>query len=146
MQTTTATDLETLAALNRDYIASVQHGDVRRFDEPMNVTARYQLDRASGAIKAVRQGELEIFPPGFVPNSGRRLPTRLIGFRNLLKHRFEKLLAPEIVSPGLVLTGQWQRVGKLELTELEADKGWMLLGWEPSSGDSRLASQTSPRK
>ena len=26
-------DLETLAALNRDYIASVQHGDVRRFDE-----------------------------------------------------------------------------------------------------------------
>jgi len=26
-------DLETLIALNRDYIASVQHGDVRRFDE-----------------------------------------------------------------------------------------------------------------
>ncbi|HEV7225574.1 MAG TPA: hypothetical protein VGN42_22905, partial [Pirellulales bacterium] len=119
--------------------------DVRRFDEPMNVTARYRLDRASGAIQAVRQGELEIFPPDFVPNSGRRLPTRLIGFRNLLKHRFEKLLAPEIVSPGLVLAGPWQRVGKLELTEFEADQGWMLLGWAPSSGDSRLASQTSPR-
>jgi len=26
-------DLETLVALNRDYIDSVQHGDVRRFDE-----------------------------------------------------------------------------------------------------------------
>jgi len=26
-------DLETLEALNRDYIDSVQHGDVRRFDE-----------------------------------------------------------------------------------------------------------------
>jgi len=26
-------DLETLTALNRDYIHSVQHGDVRRFDE-----------------------------------------------------------------------------------------------------------------
>jgi ketosteroid isomerase-like protein len=26
-------DLETLIALNRDYIHSVQHGDVRRFDE-----------------------------------------------------------------------------------------------------------------
>src|SRR3954454_9716619 len=26
-------DLETLTALNRDYIASVQRGDVRRFDE-----------------------------------------------------------------------------------------------------------------
>ncbi|HLZ27271.1 MAG TPA: nuclear transport factor 2 family protein [Chloroflexota bacterium] len=29
----TRTDLEALAALNRDYVQSVQHGDVRRFDE-----------------------------------------------------------------------------------------------------------------
>jgi ketosteroid isomerase-like protein len=35
MKTDTATrsDLEALTALNRDYIHSVQHGDVRRFDE-----------------------------------------------------------------------------------------------------------------
>ena len=31
--TTSATDLETLQQLNRDYIRSVQHSDVRRFDE-----------------------------------------------------------------------------------------------------------------
>lgn len=29
----TATDLDTLTELNRDYINSVQHSDVRRFDE-----------------------------------------------------------------------------------------------------------------
>jgi ketosteroid isomerase-like protein len=33
MQTQAATDLETLQALNRDYIDAVQAGDVRRFDE-----------------------------------------------------------------------------------------------------------------
>src|SRR6266436_4627416 len=35
MNTDTATrsDLNTLTALNRDYIHSVQHGDVQRFDE-----------------------------------------------------------------------------------------------------------------
>src|SRR5215813_5895183 len=35
MKTDTAaqSDIETLTALNRDYIRSVQHGDVRRFDE-----------------------------------------------------------------------------------------------------------------
>lgn len=33
MQQTSASDLDTLAALNRDYIESVQHSDVRRFDE-----------------------------------------------------------------------------------------------------------------
>ena len=35
MKTDTATrsDLDALTALNRDYIHSVQHGDVRRFNE-----------------------------------------------------------------------------------------------------------------
>jgi ketosteroid isomerase-like protein len=32
-ETLASTDLEVLGQLNRDYIASVQHGDVRRFDE-----------------------------------------------------------------------------------------------------------------
>ena len=33
MQTVAASDLEQLRELNRDYIRSVQHSDVRRFDE-----------------------------------------------------------------------------------------------------------------
>jgi ketosteroid isomerase-like protein len=33
IDTTARSDLDVLAALNRDYINSVQHGDVRRFDE-----------------------------------------------------------------------------------------------------------------
>jgi len=33
IDTTARSDLDVLAALNRDYIRSVQHGDVRRFDE-----------------------------------------------------------------------------------------------------------------
>ena len=32
-ETATRSDLDVLTALNRDYINSVQHGDVRRFDE-----------------------------------------------------------------------------------------------------------------
>jgi ketosteroid isomerase-like protein len=33
IDTTARSDLDVLTALNRDYIHSVQHGDVRRFDE-----------------------------------------------------------------------------------------------------------------
>ena len=33
IDTTVRSDLDVLAALNRDYIRSVQHGDVQRFDE-----------------------------------------------------------------------------------------------------------------
>ena len=32
-ETATRSDLDALTALNRDYIHSVQHGDVQRFDE-----------------------------------------------------------------------------------------------------------------
>ena len=126
----------TITVRGRDFAS-----DVRKFDTPMNITAHYRLENQAGAIRAVRQGDLEIFPPGFVPNSGQRLPARLTGIRNLLKHRFDKIFAPEIVSEGLVLPGQWQRVGRLDLIQLEADRGWMTLGWKPAAGKSRLASR-----
>lgn len=118
--------------------------DVRQFDVAMEVTARYRLESQDGKIKAVRQGDLEIFPPGFVPNSGRRLPTRLIGIRNLLKHRFDKIFPEEFVSQPLVLPGQWQRIGRLDLIQLQTDQGWMSLGWRPvSSGKPRLTQRAS---
>src|SRR5690606_27377205 len=39
----------------------------------MDITATYKIDRTGGKLLAVRQGELAIFPPGFVAGSGRRL-------------------------------------------------------------------------
>jgi hypothetical protein len=104
----------------------------RRHFDPMNVTAHYQVENAGGVVKAVRQGELEIFPPGFVPGEGKTIPFRLASIRNLLKHRFDKIFTPEIVSQGLTLPGQMGRVGKLDLTQFEADKGWVTLAWQPS--------------
>jgi hypothetical protein len=107
----------------------------RRFDA-MNVTARYRLENAGGAVKAVRLGELEIFPPGFVPGEGK-LPPRLATIRNLLKHRFERIFTEEIVSQGLVLPGQMSKAGKLDLTQFEANRGWVTLAWERGSSDER---------
>jgi hypothetical protein len=104
----------------------------------MNVTARYQLERREPGMMATRQGELEIFPPGFVPGSGRRLALRQQTLRNLLKHRFEGVFPPEIVSEGLVLPGQAARVGTLELRQLTAEDGWLSVAWQQASG-SRLA-------
>jgi hypothetical protein len=51
MNTDTATrsDLDALTALNHDYIHSVQHGDVQRFDEILaeDSCARTQTGRSS---------------------------------------------------------------------------------------------------
>ena len=105
--------------------------DLRKFRTPMNVTTRYRLRRERDAVRAVREGELEILPPGFT--RGKRISPRLSGVRNLLKRRFEKIFTPEIASRGLVLPGQWSRAGRLDLVQLEAHEGWLALGWDTSA-------------
>ena len=54
-------DIEVLTALNRDYIGSVQNGDVRRFDEILaadflcsNPTDRWSTRRSSSSRPRVR--------------------------------------------------------------------------------------------
>lgn len=103
----------------------------REFRTPMNITARYRLLREHDAVRAVREGEIEVLPPGFMP--GRRIPPRLSTVRNLLKRRFEKIFTPEIASQGLVLPGQWSRAGRLDLVQLDARDGWLALGWVTSA-------------
>lgn len=53
--TTAPTDVDTLHALNRDYIASVQNGDVRRFDEIL--AAEFYCSNPDGTL-IDRQGFL----------------------------------------------------------------------------------------
>ena len=102
-------------------------GDVKKAG--MNVTANYKFVQADGVFKAVRQGELEIFPPGFVPNSGQRLPPRLQGERTVLMRRFNKVFEPVLVAKGLTPKGKWAAVGKLEPVELSSSSGWLLVSW-----------------
>lgn len=103
----------------------------REFRTPMNITARYRLLREHDAVRAVREGEIEVLPPGFTP--GRRIPPRLSTVRSLLKRRFENIFTPEIASQGLVLPGQWSRAGRLDLVQLDARDGWLALGWVTSA-------------
>ncbi|HJT35448.1 MAG TPA: hypothetical protein VJ783_25705 [Pirellulales bacterium] len=111
----------------------------REFRTPMNITARYRLLREHDAVRAVREGEIEVLPPGFTP--GRRIPPRLSTVRNLLKRRFERIFTPEIASQGLVLPGQWSRAGRLDLVQLDAHDGWLALGWVTSTERERRTEQ-----
>jgi len=103
--------------------------DRRTFRYSMNSTVRYRLENAGGAVKAVRVGEVEVFPPGFVPGQGAQFGAAQQALRTLLKRRFDRIFPPEIVSKGLVLPGRLGRAGRLDLTQLEADRGWLTLVW-----------------
>lgn len=94
----------------------------RSIDRAMEITVHYFLERDAGAIRARRDGDVVVRSI-----SGRG--TFNIADANLIKHRFRDFFTAEITSQGLVLPGQWAKAGRLDLTELFADSGWLSLGW-----------------
>jgi hypothetical protein len=116
--------------------------EVRTIDTPLDVTAHYRLLRENNAAKAVREGELEVYPAGFVPEGGRKMSLRQSRDANFIRHRFDDFFTPEITSQGLVLPGQWGRTGRLDLVELSADQGWVTLAWRTKDEDHEERSST----
>jgi hypothetical protein len=94
----------------------------------MNVTAKYKAQIEGHGAKLVRQGDLEIFPPNFVPGKSR-LSTQQVSLKTLLEKRFGKLFEPEIKSEGLELPGNWKKAGRLDVKVLSSNKGWLAVAW-----------------
>ena len=66
----------------------------------MNVSAVYKIEKSPKGFKAVRQGEIEVIPPGFVPGSGQQIDAQRTIIRKLLKQRFAKVFEPEFLGEG----------------------------------------------
>lgn len=99
----------------------------------MNVSVRYKLQGAGGARKAVRQGELAIFPPGFDPEGDQRLSARQQVIRDMLARRFEAIFKPQMRPEDLAFSGRWADAGPLGLVQWNATDGWMVLAWKKAS-------------
>jgi hypothetical protein len=102
------------------------------YDTPMNITAQYSLERNDrGGLRAVRKGELEIYPPGFRQGVDQ-LSSSQQSLKTVLERRFTRLFKPEIPdkpTAGLELGGRWKNLGTLPVAALEADGGWLTVGW-----------------
>lgn len=96
----------------------------------MDVTATYRIVGEGAAAKAVRQGELAIFPPGFDPRKGKQLSAAQTVVRRLLQRRLGNVFKEEIVPEELVLPNEWRRAGKLRMVQWTADDGWLNMAWK----------------
>ncbi|MCX7424184.1 MAG: hypothetical protein NTW96_00880 [Planctomycetia bacterium] len=95
----------------------------------MNVTARYKIEKAGDEFRAVRQGDIEVLPPGFAAEN-RKLSAREQTLRRLLQTRFAKIFDSELAARGILeLPGRWSKVGPLRLARWTTADGWMLLAW-----------------
>jgi hypothetical protein len=103
----------------------------------MNVTAAYKIERTPTGFKAVRQGDIEVFPPDFQPGSGQKISAREKVISTLLGKRFAKVFEPELLGEGLELPGRWKAAGKLMPIQVECRDGWLVIAWKrtPASSD-----------
>jgi hypothetical protein len=99
----------------------------RKF-KAMNVSAAYRIESGSDGIELLREGELEIVPPGFVSGKGR-LNFSQIALRRVLARKFNRLFEPTIGVEEMELPGPWKRAGKLRGTQMDSNSGWLRIGW-----------------
>lgn len=105
--------------------------------EAMNVTARYLIEKTPQGFRAVRQGDLDISPPGFVPGAGRQLSARQIALRNALRRRFARFFE-EIWEPeNLVIGKDTPHPLELRLSRWETLSGWLVMTWEQVTPQKR---------
>jgi len=106
----------------------------------MNFTVRYKVDRLGKGLKAIRQGDIEILPPGFVPGGTARLSLRQSTLRNLMSKKLEKMFEPEIVQADPIeLKGDWKKAGPLAITHLSLAGGWLSVGWNQDRPAANVA-------
>lgn len=108
----------------------------------MDITAVYRIEKTPEGYRAVREGELRIFPSDFEP--GRQLSVQEQVLKELLQRRFEKIFPPEMIPQPVVLPETWPSVGKLQLVYWEARDGWLTVAWRRIAADSPSASSTPP--
>lgn len=101
---------------------SWKSGD-KTFEVPMVVAAAYKFETTPNGVKAVRQGELKIAPPGH--EAGKQLDNDQTILKKLLVRRFDKILKPEIVGEGIQLKGRLANYGKLFVRAFNSDSGWL---------------------
>ncbi|MGI9446652.1 MAG: hypothetical protein ACR2NI_03220 [Pirellulales bacterium] len=96
----------------------------------MDIWVAYKIDAASENIRLVRDGDVQIYPPGFVPGGDKKLSVSETSLRRILQKRFGKVFKEVVDIESLELPDQLAAAGPLPMEQLEARKdGWMAIGW-----------------
>jgi len=104
----------------------------------MDIWATYAIATSSQGLHLIREGDVQIYPPGFKPGGGEKLSMAETSLRRILQKRFDKLWKQVIDIPDLPLQGELASVGPLPMKQLVARKdGWVVAGWRRHDAGSR---------
>lgn len=101
----------------------------REFDA-MDIWVGYHIESADGKTKLVREGDVQIYPPGFKPGGDEKLTITQTSLRRILQRRFGKIFKEVVDVESLELPGEMKSAGPLPLQQLVVSKsGWISAGW-----------------
>ena len=96
----------------------------------MDIWAAYRIEPGPAGVRLVRDGDVQIYPPGFVPGGGEKLTMQETSLRRILQKRFNKVFKEVVDVEPLQLPGELERAGPLPMEQLVARKdGWVAVGW-----------------
>ena len=105
----------------------------------MDIWATYAIATSSQGMHLIREGDVQIYPPGFKPGGAEKLSMAETSLRRILQKRFDKLWTQVIDIPALPLQGELAAAGPLPLQQLVARKdGWVVAGWRRRDAGSRI--------
>jgi hypothetical protein len=93
--------------------------------DEMDISATYVIERTALGTKLVRQGDVAVT----YPKIKGTLSAQKVTIRGFLRKKFENLFKPEFVSEGIQPKGKWARIGRLQIAQITAENGWLVLGW-----------------
>ncbi len=105
----------------------------------MDIWATYAIATSSQGLHLIREGDVQIYPPGFKPGGSEKLSMAETSLRRILQKRFDKLWKQVIDIPDLPLQGELATAGPLPMQQLVARKdGWVVAGWRRRDAGSRI--------
>ena len=94
------------------------------------------IEKTDVGSRLVRQGDVEV---NFVGRT--RLTAQQVAFRTVMRRKFGAIFKEEISTDGFVLPGRWENSGTMKISQLVAEKGWLVLAWKLAKSGVRTATR-----
>ena len=100
-----------------------------------DITAQYALEKTDTGVKATLKPEAgkkqpDVVPAGFDRKTGGKIPGNKLKYVTTLRRKFGEQLKPEFNVKYVVLPGDWSKAGKLLVSNLQCDHGWLALSFK----------------
>jgi hypothetical protein len=107
----------------------------------MDIWVTYRIEAANGTHRLLRDGEVQIYPPGFEPGGATKLSVSETSLRRILQKRFGRVFKEVVEIEPLDLPGDLAVAGPLPMEQLEARRdGWLAVGWRAKESVPAVAS------